>query len=78
MLFLLILFFFDEYEMTRPLRTTLAVSQSVDGEISRESVNSVKDVNSLERKLLKPLSARSDVLNLLTYLGCLDLSRVLG
>lgn len=52
-----------EYEMICPLRTALAASQSIDGDISGKLFSSKKDVHSLENRLLKSFYIKREVLN---------------
>ncbi len=66
---------FSLNEMTCPLITAFVVSQSINGETSGELFSSIRDVHSLERKLLKSLSARSEALN--CHLRELRLFRIL-
>lgn len=76
----LVPFFSCVLSMKYPLRTAFAVSQRIDGEISGESLSSIKDVHSLERKLLQSLFARSEaeVLNcrLLEGVGAVSCTRL--
>lgn len=45
-------FQYVDYEIRHPLRTTIGVSNSTDGDISGESFYSIKYVLSLEKELL--------------------------